>query len=74
MSACSPTSTIGASALPCARILDDIKSPTPADIDIAQSIDPLPITEIASGLGLKLDEFEQHGRCKAKVHLDVLKR
>lgn len=68
-----PTSSEDPS-LSCARPLSDLKSPTPSDIDVAQSIDPLPITQIADALGLHPEEFEQHGPSKAKVRLDVLKR
>lgn len=51
-----------------------IKTPTPSDIDIAQSVAPRPITGVAEALGLRAQEFEQHGPSKAKVRLDVLKR
>jgi formate--tetrahydrofolate ligase len=44
--------------------------PTPADIEIAQSIDPLPITDIAASLGLEDSECEQYGKTKAKVVAD----
>ena len=56
--------TTAAAAVP--RSLN-ITSPTPSDIDIAQSIAPLPITEIAAALGLEDAEYEQHGKSKAKV-------
>lgn len=45
----------------------EIKSPTPSDIDIAQAVEPAPITKIAEILGLQESEYEQHGRTKAKV-------
>lgn len=43
------------------------RSPVPSDIDIAQSVEPLPITSIAASLGLQPDEIEQYGPVKAKV-------
>jgi len=44
----------------------------PADIEIAQQARLLPITEIASRLGLAEDDLELYGKYKAKIHLDVL--
>ena len=44
-----------------------------SDIEIAQSVQPKPITEIAAGLGLEEDELELYGRYKAKVNLSALK-
>ena len=52
----------------------DIKSPTPSDIEIAQSIDPIPISQIAASLGLDPDEVDLYGPTKAKVKLNVLDR
>ena len=45
-----------------------------SDLEIAQEATLLPISEIASGLGLLDDEVEQYGKYKAKVSLDVLDR
>lgn len=42
-------------------------SPVPSDIDIAQSVAPLPITAIADELGLDAEDVEQYGPVKAKV-------
>lgn len=47
------------------------KNPVPSDIEIAQSVKPLPIVEIAEKLKLSPDEYEQHGQEKAKVKLTV---
>lgn len=58
----------------CARPLTDITTPTPSDIDIAQSISPLPITQIAGELGLKQEDYSQYGLEKAKVKLSVRDR
>ena len=41
--------------------------PVPADIEIAQSVTPTPITEIARQLDIRPDDFEPHGTTKAKV-------
>ncbi|MEC9489085.1 MAG: formate--tetrahydrofolate ligase, partial [Halanaerobium sp.] len=45
-----------------------------SDIEIAQEAKMLPITQIASKLGLNEDDLELYGRYKAKVKLNVLKR
>jgi formyltetrahydrofolate synthetase len=46
----------------------------PSDIEIAQAAKLKPIVEIAALLGLSADEIEPHGKYKAKVPLEVLKR
>ena len=46
---------------------DDLKTPVPSDIDIAQAVEAVKITKIADYLGLKDDEYEQYGSQKAKV-------
>ncbi len=46
----------------------------PSDIEIAQKAKLKPITEIATGLGLSVDDIEPYGKYKAKISLDVLKR
>ncbi|HUV15284.1 MAG TPA: formate--tetrahydrofolate ligase [Pelolinea sp.] len=50
------------------------KNPVPSDIEIAQSAELKPISQIAEELGLFTDELEQYGPYKAKVKLEVLKR
>jgi Mrp family chromosome partitioning ATPase len=57
-----------------ARKLTNLVVPTPSDIDIAQSISPLPISEIAASAGILPEELELYGQTKAKVDLSVLKR
>lgn len=57
-----------------AHQLQNIISPTPSDIDIAQSVAPLPISQIAREAGIQEDELELYGQNKAKVDLSVLKR
>mmetsp|Transcript_23440 Transcript_23440/g.51458 ORF Transcript_23440/g.51458 Transcript_23440/m.51458 type:complete len:637 (+) Transcript_23440:214-2124(+) len=49
-------------------------SPAPSDIEIAQAIDPVHISQIATSLGLKDDEYELYGIHKAKVKLTVKDR
>ena len=46
----------------------------PSDIEIAQSANPKPIIEVASGLGISEEELELYGRCKAKISPSVMKR
>ena len=45
----------------------DTRSPVPSDIDIAQSVEPLPISQIAESLGLAEEDYELYGTKKAKV-------
>lgn len=45
----------------------ECKSPVPSDIEIAQSIEPLPIGQIARKMGLKPSEVFAHGPSKAKA-------
>ncbi len=54
--------------------LNDLKRPVPSDIEIAQSVTPLPIKQIAEEVGLLPEELEFYGNYKAKVHLDVRDR
>lgn len=49
------------------RVLQNLISPVPSDIDIAQSIPPLPIKDIAAGVGLTDDDYDMHGKYKGKV-------
>jgi formate--tetrahydrofolate ligase len=45
-----------------------------SDLEIARRAKLYPIAEIAAGLGIEDDELELHGKHKAKVTLEVLKR
>ncbi len=45
-----------------------------SDIEIARQARPLPIMDVAAGLGLADDQIDPFGRYKAKIHLDVLER
>jgi formate--tetrahydrofolate ligase len=48
--------------------------PFPSDLEIARSVRPRPITEVASELGLREDEIELYGPTKAKVSLEAIRR
>ena len=45
----------------------------PSDIEIAQSVTPQPITEIAAKVGIPQESYEPYGRYKAKIDCNVLK-
>ncbi|MDX1932784.1 MAG: formate--tetrahydrofolate ligase [Capsulimonadales bacterium] len=46
----------------------------PTDIEIAQSVTPRPIADVAADLALSAGEYELFGRHKAKIALSVLDR
>jgi formate--tetrahydrofolate ligase len=46
----------------------------PSDLDIARSVAPRPILDVARELGLRDDEVELYGPTKAKVRLDGIER
>ena len=46
----------------------------PTDIEIAHSVTPRPIADIASQLAIPPDEYEPYGRDKAKIRLSLLDR
>lgn len=50
------------------------KAQVPSDIEIAQSVKPQHISQIAKDLGVLPEELELYGNDKAKVHLSVLER
>ena len=52
----------------------ELKSPVPADIDIAQAATLKPITQVAEEMGLLQSELELYGDYKAKIKLEVLER
>ena len=56
------------------RKLTELKRPVPSDLDIAQSIEPLPITKIAEDTGILPEELILYGNTKAKVKLEVRDR
>jgi formate--tetrahydrofolate ligase len=46
----------------------------PSSLEIAQSVRPRPILEIARELGIRDDEVEQYGPTKAKISLPAIRR
>jgi formate--tetrahydrofolate ligase len=46
----------------------------PSDLEIARSVTPRPIADIARDLGLTDDEIEPYGRTKAKVTMAAIRR
>ena len=54
--------------------LENLLTPVPSDIEIAQAAEPLPIMQIAEEVGLLPEEIELHGNTKAKVNLSVRDR
>ncbi|PHT93730.1 C-1-tetrahydrofolate synthase, cytoplasmic [Capsicum annuum] len=50
----------------------EVVSPVPADIDIANSVEPLHISDIAQDLNLSSQHYDLYGKYKAKVLLSVL--
>jgi formyltetrahydrofolate synthetase len=51
-----------------------IASPVPSDIDVSQSLAPLPISRVAEDAGILPSELDPYGSSKAKVHTSVLQR
>ncbi|KAE9618537.1 putative formate--tetrahydrofolate ligase [Lupinus albus] len=49
-----------------------VVSPVPADIDIANSVQPIHISDIAKDLNLTPNHYDLYGKYKAKVLLSVL--
>ncbi|KAL6000942.1 hypothetical protein ACLOJK_006669 [Asimina triloba] len=45
----------------------EVVSPVPADIDIANSVEPLHISEIAKDLNLGPQHYDLYGKFKAKI-------
>ncbi|MBV9742728.1 MAG: formate--tetrahydrofolate ligase [Acidobacteriia bacterium] len=56
------------------RKLTNIQARVPSDIEVAQSVAPLPIDRIAADAGILSDELELYGKTKAKVHLSIRER
>ena len=46
----------------------------PSDLEIARSVTPRPIVDVAADLGLREDEIELYGPTKAKVRLEAIVR
>jgi formate--tetrahydrofolate ligase len=51
-----------------------MSTPVPSDLEIARSVTPRPIVEVAHELGLRDDEIELYGNAKAKVTLPGIER
>lgn len=49
-------------------------APFPSDLEIARSVAPRPILDVARELGLRDDEVELYGPTKAKVRLEAIER
>jgi formate--tetrahydrofolate ligase len=45
-----------------------------SDIEIARGVKPRPILQVAESLGLREEELELYGSCKAKVRLETFER
>ncbi|KAK0593803.1 hypothetical protein LWI29_017346 [Acer saccharum] len=50
----------------------EVVSPVPADIDVANSVEPLHISQIAQDLNLSPNHYDLYGKYKAKVLLSVI--
>ncbi|MEI7745435.1 MAG: formate--tetrahydrofolate ligase, partial [Chloroflexota bacterium] len=48
--------------------------PFPSDLEIARTVKPRPITEIAHELGFTDDEIELYGSTKAKITIEGIER
>jgi formate--tetrahydrofolate ligase len=59
---------------PKATSAGTMPSGTQSDLDIARSVTPRPIIDIAHGLGLRDDEIELYGSVKAKITLAGIER
>lgn len=51
-----------------------VQTHVPPDIEIAQSVTPVPIQQVASAAGILPSELSPYGSTKAKVNLSVLSR
>jgi methylenetetrahydrofolate dehydrogenase (NADP+)/methenyltetrahydrofolate cyclohydrolase/formyltetrahydrofolate synthetase/formate--tetrahydrofolate ligase len=49
------------------------KNPIPSDIEIAQAAKPLPVSALASRMGLPPERVEEYGKYKAKIDLRILR-
>ncbi len=45
-----------------------------SDLEIARSVEPLPIADVAAGLGLEAADLHPYGHFAAKLELDILSR
>ncbi|OQY25904.1 MAG: formate--tetrahydrofolate ligase [Anaerolineaceae bacterium 4572_32.1] len=56
------------------KMLVEIKTKVPSDIEIAQAATLRPIIEVAQEVGLGEDDLDFYGKYKAKIHLDLLEK
>ncbi|MDR3191432.1 MAG: formate--tetrahydrofolate ligase, partial [Treponema sp.] len=49
------------------------KNPIPSDIEIAQAVKPLPVSAVASGMGIPPEWVEEYGKYKAKIDWRILR-
>jgi formyltetrahydrofolate synthetase len=56
------------------RKLERVDTPTPSDLHIAQAFVPLPISHIAQELGLTDEDYDLHGKLKAKARARLCRR
>ena len=61
-------------ASPIATPAGTMPSGTQTDLDIARSVTPRPIVDVARDLGLRDDEIEPYGSTKAKITLAAIQR
>jgi formyltetrahydrofolate synthetase len=54
--------------------LTNILASVPSDLEITQAATPIPISRIASDIGILPEELELYGSTKAKVHLSIRDR
>jgi formate--tetrahydrofolate ligase len=59
---------------PVATSAGTMPSGSLTDLEIARSVNPRPIVDIAHDLGLRDEEIEQYGSTKAKITLDGIER
>ena len=59
---------------PVATSAGTMPSASMSDLDIARSVRPRPIVDVARDLGLRDDEIEPYGSAKAKITLAGIER
>jgi formate--tetrahydrofolate ligase len=69
-----PAPTTPAPPTPVATAAGTMPSGTRTDLEIARSVTPRPIVDVARELGLRDDEIEPYGRSKAKITLAGIER
>ncbi len=61
-------------AMPFTPTILQRRNPVPSDLEIAQAAVIKPVIQVATELGLRVEELDQYGPAKAKVRLEVLER